>query len=115
METHSGLKRVESDLSLAKNQVSSHLKTVLQPVYIGLLVFHMPLKSLHILSLIDIDASMLHNARASEFVIIKACEVKEAIEKLQLHKCDGSFMLSSDHFVNAGFDLSIHISFYLQL
>ena len=58
----------------------------------------------------EIDASMLHNARASAFVI-KACEVKEAIEKLKLHKSDGGFMLSSDHFVNAGFDLSIHISF----
>jgi len=53
---------------------------------------------------------MLHNTRASAFVI-KACEVKEAIEKLKLHKSDGGFMLSSDHFVNAGFDLSIHISF----
>jgi len=41
----------------------------------------------------------------------KACEVKGAIEKLKLHKSDGGFMLSSDHFVNAGFDLSIHISF----
>jgi len=53
---------------------------------------------------------MLHNARASAFVN-KACAVKEAIEKLELHKSDGAFMLSSDHFVNAGFDLSIHISF----
>jgi len=55
---------------------------------------------------------MLHNARASEF-IIKACEVKEAIQKLKLRKSYGGFMLSSDHFVNAGFDLSIHISFLL--
>jgi len=31
---------------------------------------------------------MLPNARASEFVI-KACEVKEAIENLNLHKIDG--------------------------
>jgi len=53
---------------------------------------------------------MLHNARASEFVI-KACEVEEAIKKLKLHKTDGGFMLSADHFMNAGFDLSIHISF----
>jgi len=58
----------------------------------------------------EIDASMLHNARVSAFVI-KACEVKEAIEKLKLHKSDGGFMCSSDHFVNAGFDLSIHMSF----
>jgi len=58
----------------------------------------------------EIDASMLYNARVSAFVI-KACEVKEAIEKLKLHKSDGGFTLSSDHFVNAGFDLSIHISF----
>jgi len=49
---------------------------------------------------------MLHNARAFAFVI-KACE---AIEKLKLHKSDGSFMLISDHFVNTGFDLSIHLS-----
>jgi len=56
----------------------------------------------------EIDARMLHNARASEFVI-QACEVKEAIEKLKLHKSDGGFMLSSDQFVNAGFNLSIHI------
>jgi len=62
----------------------------------------------------EIDSIMLHTARASEFVI-KACEVKEAIEKLKLHKSDGGFMLSSDHFVNAGFHLSIHISFYSQL
>jgi len=41
---------------------------------------------------------MLHNARASAFVI-KACEVKETIEKLKLHKRDGGFMLSSDHFL----------------
>jgi len=58
----------------------------------------------------EIVASMLHNARVSTFVI-KACQVKEAIEKLKLHKSDGGFMLSLDHFVNAGFDLSIHISF----
>jgi len=32
--------------------------------------------------------------------------------QFKLHKSDGSFM-SSDHFVNAGFDLSIHISFLL--
>jgi len=57
---------------------------------------------------------MLHNARAFEFVI-KACEVKEAAEKLKLHKSDSGFVLSSDPFVNTGFDLSIHISFYLQL
>jgi len=31
--------------------------------------------------------------------------------QLKLHKSDGGFLLSSDHFVNAGFDLSIHISF----
>jgi len=62
----------------------------------------------------DIDASILHNARASSFVI-KACEVKEAIEKLKLHESDGGFMLSSDYFVNAGFDLSIHISFIFHL
>jgi len=40
----------------------------------------------------------MHNARLSAFVI-KACEVKEAIEKLKLHKSDGGFMLSSDHFL----------------
>jgi len=33
----------------------------------------------------EIDASMLHNARVSAFVI-KACEVKEAIEKLKCIK-----------------------------
>jgi len=54
----------------------------------------------------EINASMLHNTRVSAFVI-KVCEVKEAIEKLKLHKSDGGFMLSSDHFLNAGFDLSI--------
>jgi len=53
---------------------------------------------------------MLRNAQASEFVI-KAYEVKEAIEKVNLHKSDGGFMLSSDNFVNAGFDLSIQITF----
>jgi len=63
----------------------------------------------------EIDASMLHKARASEF-IIKACEVKEAIEKLKLHKSDGGFTLSSDHF-----DLTLVLihrfifHFYLQL
>jgi len=62
----------------------------------------------------EIYASMLHNARASEFVIT-ASEVKEAIEKLNLHKSDGGFMLSSDHFVNAGFDLSIYISFFTNI
>jgi len=40
---------------------------------------------------------MMHNARASAFVI-KACEVKEAIEKLKLHKADGGIKLSLDHF-----------------
>jgi len=60
----------------------------------------------------DIDASMLHNARTSAFVI-KWCEekVKEAIKKFNLNKSDGGFTLSSDHFVNAGFDLANHISF----
>jgi hypothetical protein len=50
----------------------------------------------------EIDASMLNSARASDFVIT-ANEVKDAIEKLNLHKSDGSFILSSDHFVNAWF------------
>jgi len=39
----------------------------------------------------EIDASKLYNARASAFVI-KAWEVKKAIEKLKLHKIDGGFM-----------------------
>jgi hypothetical protein len=62
----------------------------------------------------ELDASMLHSARPSDFVI-NANEVKEAIEKLKLHKSDGSFILSSDHFVNAGFDLSVHISSIIRL
>jgi len=40
---------------------------------------------------------MLHDARASAYVITE-CVVKEAIEKLKLHKSDSGFMLSSDHF-----------------
>jgi len=51
---------------------------------------------------------------ASEF-FIKVCEVKETIEKLMLHKSDGSFMLSSDQFVNTGFDLSISNSFFTAI
>jgi len=53
---------------------------------------------------------MLACCIASAFVN-RACKVKEAIENLKFHKRDGGFMLSTDHFVNAGFDLSIHVSF----
>ena len=30
-----------------------------------------------------------------------------------MHKSDGGFILSSDRFVNSGFELSVHVSFLL--
>jgi hypothetical protein len=43
-------------------------------------------------------------------VVISPAAVREAICKLKLDKRDGYGGLSSDHFINAGSDLSVHIS-----
>jgi hypothetical protein len=61
----------------------------------------------------EIEADLSRGVKATDFVIT-AHGVKEAIAKLNLHKSDGNFSLSSDHFVNAGADLSVHISFLLS-
>ena len=45
--------------------------------------------------------------------VIQVCEVKEAILKLKLNKSDGIIGLHSDHFVNAGDDLHVHLAMLL--
>lgn len=42
-------------------------------------------------------------------------EIKRAINKLKPHKKDGSASLSSDHFINAGDDCFVYISFLFSL
>jgi len=58
--------------------------------------------------LADIDADISQSTVSD--LIIHARDIQDAISKLNLHKTDGDFNLSSDHFVNAGADLSVHIS-----
>jgi len=61
----------------------------------------------------NVDWSL--NVNMLPFVDKSARGKKKSHRESQYDKFDGSFMFSSDHFVNAGFDLSIHISFLLQL
>jgi hypothetical protein len=58
----------------------------------------------------DIETDISQRAMATDF-LINSRVIQEAINKLNLHKSDGSSSLSSDHFVKAGSDLSVHISF----
>jgi hypothetical protein len=60
--------------------------------------------------LADIDADLSINGLATDS-IINPRDVHEAIVKLNLHKKDGNIGLSSDHFINAAADLSVHIAF----
>jgi hypothetical protein len=60
--------------------------------------------------LTDIEADISQSALATDF-LIHPSDVMAAISKLNLHKSDGNSSLSSDHFVYAGRDLSVHISF----
>ena len=58
----------------------------------------------------DIDADLSVKSLSDE-CIITARDVHDAIIKLKSHKKDGSVGLSSDHFINASADLSVHIAF----
>jgi len=58
----------------------------------------------------DTEADISQSATAIDFVI-QAHDVRKAIVKLNAHKHDGNFSLSTDHFVHAGADLSVHIGF----
>jgi len=60
--------------------------------------------------LADIEAGISHSGLMSDFVI-SVNDVADAISKLKSHKNDGNSKLTSDHFVNAGYDLSVHVSF----
>jgi len=42
--------------------------------------------------------------------IISAFDVKKAVSCLRAHKADGSFELITDHFLNVGDDLHVHIA-----
>ena len=57
----------------------------------------------------DIDASLSNSCIDSD-TIITCHEVQAAIAKLKAHKSDGNIGLSSDHFIHAGNDLSVHIA-----
>jgi hypothetical protein len=46
--------------------------------------------------------------------VIRVCEVEDAISKLKLNKSDGIIGLHSDHFVNAGDDLHVHLAMLLN-
>jgi len=46
--------------------------------------------------------------------VISCSDVYNAISKLAPHKNDGKYELSSDHFIQAGADLSVHIGFLLS-
>ena len=45
--------------------------------------------------------------------VIRVGEVQEAISKLKLNKSDGIIGLHSNHFVNAGDDLHVHLAMLL--
>ena len=49
----------------------------------------------------------------SEDYVISVEDVGDAIVKLKLHKSDGDFELSTDHFVHTSNDLAIHIALLL--
>jgi len=58
----------------------------------------------------DIETDISQCASVTDF-IITADDIRQALTRLKAHKNDGNFCLSSDHFVNAGPDLSVHIAF----
>jgi len=58
----------------------------------------------------EIETDISQCASATDF-IITTDDVRQALTRLKAHKNDGNFCLSSDHFVNAGPDLSVHIAF----
>ena len=61
----------------------------------------------------DVENSINSDAMHSECVI--SCnDVYNAISKLAPHKNDGNYELSSDHIIQAGADLSVHIGFLLS-
>ena len=47
--------------------------------------------------------------------IINSHDVLTAIGRLNVHKNDGNCGLSTDHFLHAGPDLSVHIAFLLTI
>jgi len=55
--------------------------------------------------------NMITNGRSNNAVIVSAHDVISAISKLNPHKNDGSCGLSTDHFLRAGPELSVHIAF----
>ena len=63
--------------------------------------------------LADIETGMSRDGMTSDCVI-NAIDVQGAISKLKLHKNDGNSQLTSDHFVHAGKDLAVHISFLVS-
>jgi len=55
------------------------------------------------------DANWLRNGFTSDCKV-DVSDVKQAVSNLKAHKSDGSFDLSTDHFMNAGDDLYVHVA-----
>ena len=54
------------------------------------------------------DANLLRNGFTSD-CNVDVFGVNKAVSNLKAHKSDGSFDLSTDHFLNAGDDLYVHV------
>lgn len=60
----------------------------------------------------DNVVTLLADASCNEDCIITPENVYTAISRLKVHKNEGSSDLSSDHIINAGNDLMVHILIY---
>jgi len=55
------------------------------------------------------DVNLFRDGFTSDY-IVEVCDVKKAVSNLKAHKSDGSFDLSTDHFLNAGDELYVHVA-----
>jgi len=62
--------------------------------------------------LAEVDTNLTGDRFSADYVC-SSQEVRLAISRLNPHKDDGNAGLSSDYFINAGSDLSVHIAFLL--
>ena len=62
------------------------------------------------------NVNVMQNGFTSDCIrIITVDDVRKAVNRLKAHKSDGSFELNTDHFLNAGDNLYVHVSLFSQL
>ena len=64
--------------------------------------------------LAEVDTNLTGDRFSADYVC-SSQEVRLATPRLNPHKDDGNAGLSSDYFINAGSDLSVHIAFFVNM